>query len=75
MTTLHVTLADLCADWAAFGYSPRQAIHDLVQAHLRHGEAKGSGNRSMRRQLEIAKRTGLVRIHPKVWILPGTGYS
>lgn len=49
MTTLRPTLADLCADWFAYGLSPKRAVHDLIALHLRHGEAKGSGNRAKRR--------------------------
>jgi hypothetical protein len=51
---LRPTLADLCADWAAYGFSPRAAVRELVAIHLRYGNARGKGNRARRRMLKGA---------------------
>lgn len=57
MTTRNsVTLADLCADWHAFGFSPREAVRELIAIHLRYGNAHGKGNKARRRMARVSAK-------------------
>lgn len=42
----------------SYGLSPKRAVHDLVQAHLRYGEAKGKGSRARRRMAKLFASPG-----------------
>ncbi len=49
-----MNLQDTVGGWREFGFSAREAVHSLVEIHLRYGNAKGKGSKA-RKRAEILK--------------------
>jgi hypothetical protein len=56
-----MTLAELTAGWTSYGFSIKQAVHELVAIHLRHGNAKGRGNHAKRRIAALSRESFLAQ--------------